>query len=844
MNPCAALIDGHRLASLEAAMAIVIRQLGVPLLSSLLVAHVATIASSSAAASAAEAVTLEGALEVVVEDHPEGARLVHSVRTPEGRYTLEIPGKTMSPGRPGERVRVDGTRDGRRIVAHRVAPVAAGALAADAASLPETTGVQRTLVLMLKFPEYPAEPFTAAAVRDLVFDAPTSMNAFMREASFDQVSFAGDVVGWLTLPAVPPSCDGWMLLQDAIAAADPLVDFAQVDRLILLSPGLLNAPGCPINSGAGTVGKIEVDTGEGLERLSVTWAETLTLFLLSHEMGHNLGLLHANLRICDTETIDESCPRYEYQDPFSVMGTEVRHFNAPQKELLGWLQPANLAEAAGDGLFTVQAIETPSGAIQALKVAGPLVAPFTTSRWFYYVEHREAVGFDAPIADYPSVVAGAQVRRLCTGCLETELLRTPGTDSFDAVLPGGMFLLDGPTPLFVLPIATANGALDVRLRHFQLLQLADREVAIDELLALRVPARDLGAHALAFAVAGEPAGAALRALGDADLDGSLTAADATLASSLAASPASGTGEQRAVADADGDGAVTAADAAAIGEVVAAQAPPFNTGVLLWRPDGTQCGSHALTFTVSEGTQSASWPVTVVAGRPRVVSPLPGAAVWGRARVAVQTGCPDVSVSIGALPPQPLPAAGVLWDTRGVADGTHELRATAAGGLSQVWTVQIQNQPPLVQLRSGSVKHYGPGRPNELSLEGTLGIPGVMPLSLPQGGAPWFIAAESSPAFYAVEFFDPVTCNVTATKCTGTREGLGPTGTGKLTVKLQLKHDLIRFKVKGRDAATISELPHEDRLVFLLFCFASGDCGQSNIQFGRLNTTTYGLRKMR
>jgi hypothetical protein len=80
---------------------------------------------------------------------------------------------------------------------------------------------------------------------------------------------------------VPPSCDGWMLLQDAIAAADPLVDFAQVDRLVLLSPGLLNAPGCPINSGAGTVGKIEVDTDEGLERLSVTWAETLTLYLLS-----------------------------------------------------------------------------------------------------------------------------------------------------------------------------------------------------------------------------------------------------------------------------------------------------------------------------------------------------------------------------------------------------------------------------------------------------------------------------------------------------------------------------------------------------------------------------------
>jgi hypothetical protein len=72
----------------------------------------------------------------------------------------------------------------------------------------------------------------------------------------------------------------------------------------------------------------------------------------------------------------------------------------------------------------------------------------------------------------------------------------------------------------------------------------------------------------------------------------------------------------------------------------------------------------------------------------------------------------------------------------------------------------------------------------------------------------------------------------------------PALAGKLTAKLQLKNGLIHFKVKGRDAATISELPHEERLVYLLVCFASGDCGQANIQFGRLNRTTYGLRRMR
>jgi hypothetical protein len=808
--------------------------------------------AADAAGGASEAVTVDGSLELVVEDHPDGAKLVYSVNAAGDRYVLDVP-DDLAIGEPGRRVRVQGMRTGNRVAVSAVVPIASNdATSADSASLlassgsgsaSDTTGVQRTLVLLLNFTAYPDQPLTVAEVRDAVFDAPDSMNAFYREASFDQVSFAGDVVGWLTLPTVPANCDNFVLLQEAIQAADPLVDFTQYDRLILVSPALGPLPGCPIEGGRGTVGKITIATQDGQQTLSVSWIEEFNVFGLAHEMGHNLGLLHANRLECPTETIDASCTHTEYQDPFDVMGTNLYQFNAPHKERLGWLQPANVTLAVGDGTFTVEALETPTAGVQALKVQA------AGSGYYYYIEHREPFGFDAALAGHPDVLAGAEVRRAIwcqkgCGSGDTDLLVTPQTDHLSGVVaPGSFFTLDGPHPLFFTPLGVTGGHLDARLRHFEMLPIADADVAVGELLALRVPARDLLEHALAFSAAGGPPGAALWALGDANFDGAVTAADVNLASALA-SGQSGPEEQRALADVDGDGVITTADVTTLGAVVAGQAPPLNIAVLLWRPTATQCGVYPVTVTVSEGTQSASRTPTVTVGRPRVVFPLPGATVWDTVRIAVETGCPSVDLSIAGGPSQPVPRSGVLWDTTAMVDGAYDLLATAPGGAAQEWSVQVSNQAPLLHLKQGYVKYSGPGRPTKMALSGTLALVGVDPLSFPQGGAPWIVFFGQPKTFSVGGVIRQVVCNAAGSSCQAELDV--PASAGKETVRLVAHNGVARFTLKARNAGSIIALPEGDSLAEVGWCFLGvpqGPCIDEHVQFRRANATTYSFRKL-
>jgi len=797
-----------------------------------------------AASSSVESITAEGFLEVTVEDRPGSARLLYSVLASGERYQLDVP-EGVQVGEAGRRVRVRGTRTGRRVAVSEVTAIADGApgSATSAGSASETTGVQHTLVLMVNFPENPSQPVTAAEARAAVFDAPDSMNAFYREASFEQVSFTGDVVGWLRLPSVGKQCNPFQILNDAVEAADPMVDFRQYERLILL-PTTPGVTGCG-SADLGTLGKAQIQTAEGTLSISVSWdfipisgAPPLDPGVMAHEMGHNLGLLHANGLECPTETIDTTCIDTDYGDAFDVMGSgTLLHFNAYHKERLGWLLPANVA-AGGEGTYTVQALETPTGAIQAVKVPAP---PLSAAMWFY-IEHREPVGFDAALTRYPDVLAGTQVRLGCDCQRQSDLLITPATAPFGTIAPDTVFALLGPTPLLLRPLGVGGGHLDLRLQHFELLPLGDRDVAVGDLLALRVPARDLVPRALSISVAGAPAGAALYGLGDVNRDGAVTSADIALLNDLVAS-GMGTEEQRALADVDGDGSVTPADADLLGLVLAGTRTPLNTAVLLWRPAGTQCGAHEIAFTASEGMLASTQTTTVSVGRPRVVRPLPGATVWGTARIAVETGCPSVDLSVAGGPPEPLPISGTLWDTTGVPDGLSDLRAMVAGGVSQDWQVQVQNQPPFLTLTRGYLKYRGPGLPTKMTLSGTLGFPGVVPTALPQGGAPWLIAFGTSGAFGVAHTFNSLRCNTAGSSCKGELGGIGPAGSGEMTLALSARNGLTRFRVTGRDAATVTALPEGDTLVDVDVCYAAG-CVLPRMQFQRSSSTTYSFRKLR
>ena len=65
--------------------------------------------------------------------------------------------------------------------------------------------------------------------------------------------------------------------------------------------------------------------------------------MISHELGHNFGLLHAASLDCGANVIGGTCTSAEYGDPFGMMGNQrAMHFNSAQKAELGWIAPGTV----------------------------------------------------------------------------------------------------------------------------------------------------------------------------------------------------------------------------------------------------------------------------------------------------------------------------------------------------------------------------------------------------------------------------------------------------------------------------------------------------------------------
>jgi hypothetical protein len=175
----------------------------------------------------------------------------------------------------------------------------------------------------------------------------------------------------------------------------------------------------------------------------------------AHELGHNLGLNHANFWDTGGQSITGPGSSIEYGDKFDTMGAANAgryHFNARYKRLLGWLGPGEFAVATTNGVYRIHAHDqtnTTSGS-RGLQV-------FANARTNYWAEFRRQ------FTSNPSLMNGLGLR--WTGrANEASLLldTTPGStgEKDDAPILLGRTFSDPIAGIHLTPLRLGLGPPD------------------------------------------------------------------------------------------------------------------------------------------------------------------------------------------------------------------------------------------------------------------------------------------------------------------------------------------------------------------------------------------------
>jgi hypothetical protein len=306
-------------------------------------------------------------------------------------------------------------------------------------------------VILFNFAGDERRPYTLEQARRVVFSGEGSVNTYLRESSFGRVGLSGDVFGWFTIPETAEGCRFEHWGRSARAAAEAAgVSLGDYQHHVLVFP---HVPACEWSGMAELPGSLSWINGE------------LTVRVVGHELGHNLGAHHASgLRCVEAGVrvaVGGSCSLDEYGDPFDIMGTGERHTSNWNKARLGWLGGSNLATAATSGTYVLAAQETLTSDVQLLRIP-------RGDGLFYYLELRQPFGsFFDNFALADPVVRGVTVRLApdYSSTAQSHLIdTTPATESFeDAPLGVGRTFADPQHRVWVVNRGVLGGKATVEV---------------------------------------------------------------------------------------------------------------------------------------------------------------------------------------------------------------------------------------------------------------------------------------------------------------------------------------------------------------------------------------------
>jgi hypothetical protein len=410
-----------------------------------------------------QSVTAQGVLETLYEmqgspDKTTGTVLHHFLNSSSGRLALHFASATPTHLLTGSVVRVHGVQ-----VSNHLA-LASGANRANntslqtvsAASAPTNSGAVNTLVIMVNFRDNPsAQPWTAAAVQNMVF---TQTSNWDLENSFQHTWLAGDVAGWFTVPVASTNCDTATIKSSALSAAQSAgYNLSSYSHYIYL---MSSNTGCSAWWGLATVGGGDV---------WINGQYNIAVHVFAHEMGHNFGLYHAHTVDCGTQVTCSSGNFSDYGDGFDTMGASSYnspHYDAFHKEQLGWLNGGSgqppITTVTASGTYQLSPTEIQDSNPKALKILQS-----GSANTYYYVEFRQALGFDSFLSNYSDVMGGVVFHSASpSNANSSDLLdltpSSPASFSHPALVAGQSYT-DANTGITITPVSVSSAGASVQV---------------------------------------------------------------------------------------------------------------------------------------------------------------------------------------------------------------------------------------------------------------------------------------------------------------------------------------------------------------------------------------------
>ncbi len=299
-------------------------------------------------------------------------------------------------------------------------------------------GELRTAVVLVNFQDNTTQTITPATAHSTVFG---QVSDFLWESSYQQLLLAGQTYGWYTLPLSATQCNTAAIAVEADRAAAAAGVALQGYQTIIYM--------FPTNSGCGFSG-IGGLNAAGQKLVFIHDRAGMSAKVVAHELGHSFGLMHSDGLDCDGGPMSGTCVQQGYADPADVMGIRLAHFNAFQKELLGWLGTAAtpaVQTVTSSGRHRIEPMSAAGNGAKAVRL--PRGADAQGRQRWYYLEYRQPVGFDAGLGSIGNVTRGVLLHLGTQGdALSSRILdMTPGSSDVSrsadfedgALLPGGSY---------------------------------------------------------------------------------------------------------------------------------------------------------------------------------------------------------------------------------------------------------------------------------------------------------------------------------------------------------------------------------------------------------------------